>query len=142
MKLLYPTLLQSANIINSHSWFDIKEHKNINRKKKKRKTINISYIETTKFKLTLTKSQKKLLKRWLNDCIDVYNLTNEYIKNNKLTKKDLNFFKLRKQLYTEITQICNKNKLQKHTADYAVKHCIEMYKSAFSSRKGLLLVTQ
>lgn len=84
----------------------------------------------------MTKSQKKLLKRWLNDCIDIYNLTNEYIKNNELTKKDVNFFKLRKQLYTEITQICNKNKLLKHTADYAIKHCVEMYKLAFSNRKG------
>ena len=28
MNKYYPTLFQSANIINSHSWFDIKERKN------------------------------------------------------------------------------------------------------------------
>ena len=38
MKYIYPTLLETGNIIDSNSWFDIKEHKNhsYNRRKKKR----------------------------------------------------------------------------------------------------------
>ena len=37
MKNIYPSLLESGNIITSNSWFDIKEHKNhsYNRRKKK-----------------------------------------------------------------------------------------------------------
>jgi hypothetical protein len=81
MKYIYPTLLETGNIIDSNSWFDIKEHKNHshNRRKKKR-NINVDYMDTLKIKLELNDKQKELLLKWLDDIIDVYNMTNEYLK--------------------------------------------------------------
>jgi len=69
----------------------------------------------------------------MNDCTDIYNLTNNYIKlnlTNDNKKSLINFFNIRKILKNDITNVCKINKLNKHTGDYAVKHCIEMYKSA------------
>lgn len=76
----------------------------------------------------------------MDDCIDVYNITNEYLKNiltNTNYKKELNFINLRKTLNENIRKICKTNNFDKNTADYAVKHCIEMYKSAFSNHKDI-----
>jgi hypothetical protein len=49
-----------------------------------------------------------------------------------------NFPKLRKELNNNIKHICNINNLPKHTGDYALKHCITMYKSAISNHNGNL----
>ena len=140
MKYIYPTLLETGNSINTNSWFNIKEHKNFSYNKKKKKRIKVSYIDTIKIKLKLTKLQKEIILIWLDDCINIYNMCNQYLKS-KLTndnyKKELNFIKIRKELNSEIKKICNINKLNKHTGDYAVKHCIEMYKSAFSNHKDI-----
>ena len=137
----YTTLLETGNIINSNSWFDIKEHKNqaYNRKRRKQ-IINVDYIDTIKIKLDLNNNQKAIILKWLDDCIDVYNMTNQHLKTvltNDNYKKTLNFINLRKELNEYIREICIKNKLNKHTADYAVKHCVEMYKSAFSNHKNI-----
>ena len=35
MKLIYPTLLQAANKVNSNSWFNLLEYTNTNYKKKR-----------------------------------------------------------------------------------------------------------
>jgi len=144
MKYIYPTLLKSANNININSWFDIKIRKNNKYRKKKKRIhniINSTYIDTYKIKLTLTDKQKKIIKLWLDDCIDIYNITNNYIKINVDTtniKKIINFYNLRKLLNIQIKEICNKNKLNKHTADYAVHHCVTMYKSALSNHNNNL----
>lgn len=136
MKYIFPSLLQTANDISSFSWFDIKRRRKKTRKKRKKRKIKLVIVQTTKFKLELTDEQQKVLKLFLDDVIDVYNLTNEYIKTNKLTKKEVNFRKLRTALKSEIKAICAINGLHKHTADYSVKHCVEMYKSAFSNMKN------
>lgn len=140
MKTKYPTLLQTINKIDSNSWFDIHEQKVDNKKvsKNKEKKIKVSYIETYTIVLNLTNIQKEKINKWLDDCIDIYNIANNYIKNN--INKDnkntiINFINLRKILKNDIKNICSINGLNKHTADYAVKHCIEMYKSAFSNHK-------
>ena len=144
MKYIYPSLLKSANNINKYSWFDVKVRKNNKyRKKKKRKckVIESSYIDTYKIKLTLTNKQETIIKLWLDDCIDIYNITNNYIKiniNDNNIKEVINFYKLRKQLEIPIKAICCKNKLNKHTADYAVQHCVTMYKSALSNHNNNL----
>jgi transposase len=141
-KFIYPSLLKSANIVESHSWFDIKIRKNNRYKKKpKKKKHKFNYIDTFKIKLQLNKLQKNKIKLWLDNCIDVYNLTNQYIKqnlNDKYTnfKDVVNFYNLRKMLNPAIENICKTNKLNKHTADYNVKHCVEMYKSAYSNFKN------
>jgi transposase len=90
-----------------------------------------------KLKYFQKKDQKDKIDLWMDDVIDVYNLTNQYIKDNNLSIKDVNFYKLRKILKDDIQEICSRNKLNKHTADYSVKHCVEMYKSAFSNRKSM-----
>lgn len=139
---IYPTLLQSSNIIDSHSWFDIKVRKNFkNPKVKNHIQYKYDYINTYKIKLNLNSNQKRIIKLWLDDCIDIYNFTNQYIKNNlqqeyKNFKDLVNFIKLRRILNNNIKDICNKNNLNKHTCDYAVKHCVEMYKSAYSNLKN------
>lgn len=141
MKYLYPSLLQSANNINSHSWFDIKYYQNKNyKKKKKKKKINYDYINTFKINLTLEETQKKIINKWMKDCTDIYNLTNFYIKS-KLTnsnyKKFLNFISIRSTMNDMIKSICKRRNLNKHTGDYVIKHIIEMYKSAISNHKDV-----
>lgn len=141
MKNIYPTLLESGNIINSHSWFDIIEHKNESYNKKRHKqNINVNYIDTIKIKLELNGKQKAVILKWMDDCIDVYNMTNEYLKGiltNMNYKKELNFINLRRILNENIRIICKINNCDKNTADYAVKHCVEMYKSACSNHKDV-----
>jgi len=141
MKLIYPTLLQAANKINSNSWFKLLEYTNTNYKKKRKiKEFTTTYERTHTINLELTKSQKDKINLWLNDCTDIYNLTNNYIKlnlTNDNKKSLINFFNIRKILKNDITNVCNINKLNKHTGDYAVKHCIEMYKSAISNHNDI-----
>ena len=137
--LKYPTLLQAININNNKSWFDIKSQKI----KILTITIIISimsiHIHIQKIVLRLTKDQREKIQLWLNECIDIYNITNRYIKskiyiNNTeeyINRKEfnvlVNFFNLRKILTNELKNICKQNNLPKHTADYQVKHCVEMY---------------
>jgi IS605 OrfB family transposase len=137
MTLIYPTLLFSANNTESFSWFDIKSRKNFSHKKRKKKTIiNSTYNDTFKIILNLNSRQKTIINSWLNDCICVFNITNNFIKMN--LKQDnikdiINFYKLRSILSIQIHEICSLHSLNKHTADYMVKHCVEMYKSALSN---------
>jgi len=141
MKLIYPTLLQVANKVNPNSWFKLLEYTNINYKKKRKvKEFTTTYEKTHTINLELTKSQKDKINLWMNDCTDIYNLTNNYIKlnlTNDNKKSLINFFNIRKILKNDITNVCNINKLNKHTGDYAVKHCIEMYKSAISNHNDI-----
>ena len=36
-----------------------------------------------------------------------------------------------------LKHICKNSGINKHTADYAIKHCVEMYKSAFSNHRDI-----
>ena len=141
MKYIYPTLLETGNIINSNSWFDIKEHKNHSyNKRKKKRNINFDYIDTLKIKLELNDEQKEKILKWLDDFADVYNMTNQYLKTiltNQNYKKELNFINLRRTLNDNIKNICCINNFDKNAADYGVKHCVEMFKSAFSNHKNI-----
>jgi hypothetical protein len=138
--MIYPSLLQSANIINSNSWFHIQEHKNKNR------YIYLSkhkydYVKTKIIVLKLNENQIEIINKWLDDVIDIYNLTNEYIKSKldseyKNFNEIVNFYSLRMKLKEPLKNICKINGLNKHTCDYGVKHCVEMYKSAFSNLKN------
>ena len=75
MNKYYPTLFQSANIIKSNSWFDIKERKNeaFNKKKRKR-IINYDYIDTLKIKIEFNDKQKTIINKWFNDCSIIFNI--------------------------------------------------------------------
>ena len=181
--ILYPTLLKLANLVElntstklnhkstksaklinldksiksvkSNSWFDITIRKNNNIKDEFIPVhYDYTYTNTKKIVLTLDNKQESIIKLWLDDAIDVYNLTNKYIKDNLETKeveyikknndtviyinytnfyKLVNFRRLRATLKVELKEICKKNNLPKHQADYQVKHCVEMYKSAYSN---------
>ena len=137
---IYPTLLQASNV-NTDSWFNIKRYKNnACNKKKKKYTVNYTYINTNKIVLYPTDKQKEIIKLWMDDCITIYNYTNWYIKyliTNTNFKQVLNFINIRKQLNSTVRYICELNNLNKHTGDYCIKHCIEMYKSAISNCKSV-----
>ncbi len=67
-------------------------------------------------------------------------ITNNYIKNtatNDNYKNIINFFKLREIMNEPLKNTCKISGINKHTADYAIKHCVEMYKSAISNHKKL-----
>jgi transposase len=140
MSKFYPSLFQAANNIETHSWFDIKNRKNESFNKKKRKRhINYKYIDTIKIVLNLTDKQKKIINMWTDDCIDIYNSVNKYIKENapnKNCKKFINYYSLREKMNEMLYNVCERHRLNKHTADYALKHCVEMYKSALSNHKN------
>ena len=141
--IIYPSLLKSANLINTHSWFNIYSRRNDLLSTDA--NINSTYIDSTYqdtyvIVLNFTSHQTQLINEWLNDVIDVYNLTNEHIKqniDNENAKSFLNFIRIRKELNLKIANICSRHKLNKHTADYSVKHCVEMYKSSFSNHKNV-----
>ena len=149
------TLVKPIKSINTNSWFDITERKN-NEIEHNYTPIhhNYTYINTKIIVLKLDDQQQIIMKLWLDDAIDVYNLTNKYIKDNiiikecKYTDKNnktcnylnyinfceiVNFRDLRKILENELNKVCIKHSLPKHQADYQVKHCVEMYKSAYSN---------
>ena len=135
---MQPTLLKSA--MCQYEWFNIKGSKNEGYNKRKRKrTIEYKYVNTLKIVINFNQTQKSIVNKWFDDCIDVYNLTNSYIKqniNNSNIKELINFYSLRKTLNDQIKTICKSNKMNKHTAEYSVKHCVEMYKSSLSNHNN------
>jgi hypothetical protein len=47
---------------------------------------------------------------------------------NENYKNIINFFILRKIMKELLENICKTSGINKHTSDYAIKHCVEMYK--------------
>lgn len=137
MEAIYPTLLHSCSLkCKTDSWYNAKKYINTKEHIKVRKHVKTQTYNTKKIVLYPTTDQKAILKLWLNDCIDVYNMTNFHLKQILSGyKPKLNWINIRKRLNNVINQICSVNLLNKHTADYAVKHCVEMWKSAISNHK-------
>lgn len=143
----YPTLKEQSNTVNTHSWYDMCIYNPKKVKKKKIIERECSFHDTNIIKITVTEQQHTILQKWLNDFIDIYNLTNKYIQTEKLVQKEfdkkgsfskyfkyINFIDIRKLLYVQLTEICKKNGMKKHCADEAVNHCVSMYKSAISNQ--------
>lgn len=131
----FPSLLACSNNIESHSWFNIKEipNQNIANPVLLDTNYKVNYLKTVKIPIYPNQKQKDIIQKWYIDVSDTYNLANNYIKNNfKTDKTIINFIKLRKILNPQLKAISNKNNLNKHTIDYAVKHCIEMYKACIT----------
>jgi len=139
MVIIYPTLLHSMYThCKTKSWYDMKKYINVNSQKRKREEFESTFIDTFKIVLYPNKNQKRILKLWLNDCIDIYNATNIHLKEHLIYKKpNLNWMNIRKDMNNIIKDVCLKNKLNKHTGDYAVKHCVEMWKSSISNHKNI-----
>src|SRR6202158_2290764 len=81
-KLIYPSLLQSANNqIPTKSWFNIKSIPNNSFvSQKSEKTHKVSFFKSWKIKIYPNEIQKEYLLNWLDNCIEIYNITNSYIK--------------------------------------------------------------
>ena len=136
-KLWFPTLLQASNNIKTDSWFNIRQKNNPNKLIPDKETINSSYVKTMKFPIYPTKEQKIILDKWFQAVTDMYNITNKHIFNYyKDNNKIETFITIRKQLLDKAYELVNSTKINKHILDYAVKHCVEMYKSAISNLKS------
>jgi putative transposase len=136
-KIWYPTLLQTANNINTHSWFDIKQKNNTDKLLNNKLNIKTDFSRTIKYIIYPNNNQKAKLKLFFHTVIKMYNITNKYLKNKlKYNKKLDSFFTIRKKLNIYANNLIKKTGVQKHTLDYAIKHCIEMYKSALSNLKN------
>lgn len=136
--LWFPSLLQVANNINSNSWFNIKQIKNPKLNKTfSSHNINTSFIKTKKFIIYPNSKQKNILQKWFHSVINMYNITNNYIKNTYSISGDVDsFFTLRKLLDNDAKNIIASTQVSKHILDYSIKHCVEMYKSAISNLKN------
>jgi transposase len=131
-KLWFPSLLQVSNNIKTNSWFNINKHINPNKSKGNRINTTTSYIKTFKYQIYPDQEQQIKLNSWFDSCIDIYNKTNQIIKSGE----KVNYFELRSKLKDYLNKTCNKTDILKHTADYAIKHCVEMHKSAISNQKN------
>ena len=151
------TLVKPFKSVKSNSWFDITERKNNEIEHKYTSVLhNYTYINTKIIVLKLDDRQQIIMKLWLDDAIDVYNLINRYIKDKliieecKYTDKNnktcsylnynnfyeiVDFRKLRDNdfLKDKRHEICEKNKFPKETSKYQIMHCVAMYKSAYSN---------
>ena len=121
--------------LNTHSWFDLSVYNN-HSSHLVSNGFSSTYVRTFKYKIYPTSSQKLLLIKWLDSIIDVYNYTNDYLKikifdkNDHLKnnyKKYVNFYNLRKTFKNFLNDIKEKSKINKHTLDYSIKLCVEMY---------------
>jgi putative transposase len=135
--LWFPSLLQSSNILNSDSFFNINQFKNPIQKSKTRIYIDTSYLKTYKFKVNPSIEQQKIIQKWYHNVITMYNLTNQKIKlyfekYNKL----INFYELRKSLDNEKNKFSTETKINKHILCYSMEHCYNMYKSAISNKRN------
>jgi len=121
--------------------------------------IHNTFLKTHKLKIYPNYVQQTILNGWFLEVNSVYNYTNQFLKNKvcipfpfmekgiikfsckfiddfKIVKKVLNFQFVRKEINDYINEIHNFSSTYRHTLDYAVKLCVEMYKSAFSNYKA------
>ena len=129
-KFWFPSLLQSATIVDSNSWFNIscKYNPDKIKIKTKKETFNSSYIKTMKFPIYPTDQQKIILDKYFLAVIKMYNITNKYISDFYNKNKYIEtFITIRKKLYNEAQIFVKDIKINKHILDYSVKHCVEMY---------------
>ena len=84
----FPTLNSIPSNLTTNSWFDFKIYKNKKLKKKKQR-IDTNILLTKKLRIYPTNTQHKILQKWFNNVIDVYNITNDYIKKKFLLEINL-----------------------------------------------------
>ena len=149
------TLIEPTKSLESNSWFDIIQRKNNESNTIIPEHYDYKYMNTKVILLDLTDEQQIKIKLWLDDLIDVYNLTNKYIKaemiitpfkhtgmknnieSNHVLYKDfntlVNYESLQEILKDETNAICGKNDLPKRQVEFQIKHCVTMYKSSYSN---------
>ena len=144
--LWFPKIKLKKQKIDSNSWFDILNLENLN-KIKFNTFVDIcdeSIIRTKKIQIYPNDEQKKILNKWFNNYIDVYNKTNEFIiskilKDDKLVKENFKYINFRdirdKEMFKYKEQLSNETKINKHLLDEAIKHNVTMYKSCITNMK-------
>lgn len=138
----YSALFKPGKELSTNSWFNLKQHKNKKCKETHLVENEVNYIKTFTIILYLTQQQKSIMKAWLNDCIKLYNLTNEYLKSELDATQKLNkhyklptYYDLRATLKSKIQDLCKINNLNKHVADDQVKSCLTAWKSSYTLHK-------
>jgi transposase len=146
-KFWYPNLKEKKKDISTDSWFDIKSTKNP-KKVEAKSYIDAcadTVIRTRKIEVYPNKGQKKILKKWFNNYIDIYNKTNEFIiskilKDDKIVKdnfKYINFRDIRNDQMKEYKEgLSSVSKINKHLLDEAIKQNVTMYKSCVTNMKN------
>jgi len=145
--------------LNTFSCYDQFKFKN-NKYIITNESIDCSFLKTIKLKIYPNNKQSDIINNWFSNVHLVYNYTNKYIKdniciattfinnknvsetnykfiddNNKI-KETLNFYNLRKKLNEYVSNIHINSNINRHTLDYSLKLCIEMYKSLYSNYKN------
>lgn len=138
-----PSNLTPFNNIVTNSWFNLKEtnpNSSVVTKLPKLKTTTGNVIKLKKYRLDLTKEQKKIINNWLDAYIVMYNKTLRYLKSTycKTGKVSTNFINVRPNLISIRDKIAKqastkKIKLRVHNLDYAIKLACSNYKSCFSN---------
>jgi IS605 OrfB family transposase len=155
----FPKHNSIPNFINTFSCYDQYKFKN-NNFVIVDEHIDNSFLKTFKLKIYPSQTQSNIVYAWFELVNKVYNYTNEYIKNNicisnlflnnkniiqidfkfikddKKIKQILNFYNLRKTLDDYIKGLHKNSNINRHTLDYGVKLCIEMYKSLYTNYKN------
>ena len=124
--------------------------------------VKTNNLKTIKIKFHPTHNQIKLLNEWFDLVLLVYNQINEFIKivicepkyflnnknnidisytfikDDKFINKILNWKNIRNMFTNEINDFISESKISiyRHTLDYSIKLCVEMYKSAYSNFKA------
>ena len=104
----FPSLLQIANNVGTHSWFNVNQLKNSNSQNISftSKDIKTKFIKTKKFIIYPNDKQKNILQQWFHSVINMYNITNNYIKNTYSNNGQIDsFFTLRKLLEQDAKNI-------------------------------------
>jgi hypothetical protein len=125
--------------------------------------VKTNNLKTIKIKFYPTINQVKLLNEWFDLVLLVYNQINEFIKicickpiyflnknknfidisytfidDDEFIDKILNWKNIRNMFTNEINNFIleSNTNIYRHTLDYSIKLCIEMYKSAYSNFKA------
>ena len=157
MEIWYPKINDNAKIIKNNIFSSV--YFNNASILPVSKNINIKSLKTIKIKFYPNSKQKNQLNKWYDLVSQLYNEINDYIKivickpNYYLDKKNiiqcsytfindkklinyiLNWKNIRNMFTNEIDDLISDN-IYRHTLDYSVKLCLEMYKSAYSNFKA------
>ena len=155
-KFKKPKLSNRFKYTNINSWFKIKERtKKLFKNKTFRKNnlkmdfekIKTDSYYTRRFKLNLKEWQKKIMIRWMNAYILMFNCTVYYYKKNRFNKQPsvYNIKELKSLLKKEKNKIHEWSKLNinnknifvdKHLLDYAINDSLNRYKSCLTNLKN------
>lgn len=128
---------ERETILNSHSWFDIKNKKLDSVCGTKVENTN-TLLRCKRVDINPTHKQRNILKTWLEIYRQVYNITVHYFRSHKI----LSLYKARDRMRIELdknTYLCGliKNSaMPLHTVNHAIFDVIKAYKTAFSNLKN------